>query len=378
MTATDTPAPSPPPPPAAPPPAPPRRSGIDWSSAPEWAWRAIVFAVALIILIVVATRWNRWQGAPGWQRTDDAYLQSDLTPIAAKVGGYVRAVPIQDFDHVKAGQVIAQVVDDDYRAVVAQGEAAVASAQAQEATLMAQHDLQEANLAAAQAVVASTAAQLEQNGRDIARQKELLATGSSSPEAGEKLRTARAQLTAQLDQNRAQAAAAQRQLGVLSAQAGQAAAAVKQQQAALQVARINLGYTQILAPADGVLGQRQVRPGQYVGVGGQITTLTPLPRIWVIANYKETQLTHMAVGEKAKVTVDTFPGHTLKGHVIAFAPGSGAQFALLPPDNATGNFTKVVQRIAVKIAIDDADGLADRLRPGMSVVASIDARDGRR
>ena len=150
-------------------------------------------------------------------------------------------------------------------------------------------------------------------------------------------------------------------------------AAVAGQEASLHTAQINLGYTRIVAPEGGVLGQRQIRPGQYVGVGGQITSLTPLPHVWVIANYKETQLTHMAVGEKAEVRVDTFPGH-----VQAFAPASGAQFALLPPDNATGNFTKVVQRIAVKIAIDDADGLAYRLRPGMSVEARIDARDGPR
>jgi membrane fusion protein (multidrug efflux system) len=121
-----------------------------------------------------------------------------------------------------------------------------------------------------------------------------------------------------------------------------------------------------------------VRPGQFLPVGGQVTTLISLPHLWVIANYKETQLTHMAVGEAAKITVDTFPGHELRGHVIAFSPGSGSQFALLPPDNATGNFTKVVQRIGVKIAIDDADGLADRLRAGMSVVARIDAHDGAR
>jgi membrane fusion protein (multidrug efflux system) len=127
-----------------------------------------------------------------------------------------------------------------------------------------------------------------------------------------------------------------------------------------------------------VLSQRQVRPGQFVGVGGQVTTLTPLPRLWVIANYRETQLTHMEAGDPARITVDTFPGHTLKGHVLALAPGSGAQFALLPPDNATGNFTKVVQRIAVKIVIDDADGLADRLRAGMSVVARVDARGDRK
>ena len=146
------------------------------------------------------------------------------------------------------------------------------------------------------------------------------------------------------------------------------------QLASLKVAQINLGYTRILAPQDGVIGQRQIKPGQYVGVGGQITTLTPLPHVWVIANYKETQLTHVAVGEPAEISVDTFPGRRLRGHVLAFAPGAGSQFALLPPDNATGNFTKVVQRIAVKIAIDDADGLLDRLRPGMSVVARVDTR----
>ncbi len=376
MTATDAPPPQPPASGSAPGPQP--RRGIDWSLAPEFTWRAIVFLVALTILVVVTTRWNRWQGGAGWQTTDDAYLQADLTPIAAKVAGYIRDVPVQDFEHVRAGQVIAEVSNDDYKATVAQGEANLAAAMAQVETLKAQHELQQANVAAAQAVIASTSAALEQNARDLARQKQLLETGSSSPEAAEKLRTARAQLSAQLSQNRAQATAAERQLGVLAAQAGQARAAVAAQRAGLQVAQINLGYTRIIAPQDGVIGQRQVRPGQFVGVGGQVTTLTPLPRVWVIANYKETQLTHMAVGEKAEVTVDTYPGHVLKGHVLAFAPGSGAQFALLPPDNATGNFTKVVQRVAVKIAIDDADGLADRLRPGMSVVAKIDARDGRK
>jgi membrane fusion protein, multidrug efflux system len=132
-----------------------------------------------------------------------------------------------------------------------------------------------------------------------------------------------------------------------------------------------------LAPQDGVIGQRQIKPGQYVGVGTQITTLTPLPNVWVIANYKETQLTRMKVGEPAEITVDTFPGRKLRGHVLAFSPGAGSQFALLPPDNATGNFTKVVQRIAVKIVVDDADGLSDVLRPGMSVVARVDTRQGK-
>ena len=352
------------------------RFDIDWRTAPEMLWRAVVFLVALAILIVITTRWNRWQGGPGWQSTDDAYLQADLTPIAAKVPGYVRDVPVQDYARVRAGQTLAQVSDDDYRALVAQAEAGVASAEAQVQGLKAQEALQDANVQAAQAVVAATAAALEQNLRDQARQQRLLQTGSSSTEASEKLRTAHAQLAAQIAQNRAQALAADRQRGVLAAQQAQAEAAVAAQRASLQLARINLGYTSIVAPQDGVIGQRQIRPGQYVGVGGQITTLTPLPNVWVTANYRETQLTHMAVGQKALIRVDAFPGHVLHGHVIAFAPGSGAQFALLPPDNATGNFTKVVQRLAVKIAIDDPAGLGDRLRPGLSVTAKVDARDG--
>ncbi len=346
--------------------------------ASELVWRSLVFIIALGLLIIIVTRWTSWQGGPGWQSTDDAYLQSDLTPLAAKVAGYVRAAPVGDFERVRAGQLVVQLEDDDYRATVAQGEANVASAKAQLETLQAQAVVQQANAQAADAVVASTAAQTAQNGRDIARQKRLFATGSSTSEAAEKLLTTGAQLSAQLAQNRAQAAAARRQLTVLAAQAAQAAAAIDAQTAALRLARINLGYTRIVAPSDGVLSLRQVHPGQFVGVGSQVTTLTALPNVWVIANFKETQLAHMAVGERARITVDSFPGHTLKGHVLAFAPGSGAQFALLPPDNATGNFTKVVQRIPIKIAIDDADGLADRLRPGMSVVASIDARDGRR
>lgn len=351
---------------------------VDWGRFFEFAWRILVFIVAIGIIIVVWTNWTRWEGGAGWQVTNDAYLQADLTPISAKVAGYVRELPIQDYERVHKGQVLAQLVDDDYRAAMAQAEAGVATALAQTQALKAQHELQLANVEAARAVVASTAASSEQNGRDLARQRRLLETGSSSTEAGERVATTHAQLDAQLAQNRAQARAAERQLAVLEAQLAQSEASVAAQRALLDAAKLNLGYTTITATQDGVIGQRQVKPGQLVGVGSQITTLTPLPHVWVIANYKETQLTHMAVGQKAKITVDTFPGHTLRGHLLAFAPASGAEFALLPPDNATGNFTKVVQRIAVKIAIDDADGLADRLVPGMSVEARIDATDGRR
>jgi membrane fusion protein, multidrug efflux system len=351
---------------------------IDWNKVFEFAWRILIFVVAIGIIIVVSTNWTRWEGGVGWQKTNDAYLQADLTPISAKVAGYVRELPTQDFEHVHKGQVLAQLVDDDYRAAAAQAEAGVAAAMAQRQALQAQHALQLANVEAAHAVVASASASFEQNVRDLARQRRLLETGSSSTEAGEKLTTAHAQLEAQLRQNRAQSLAAERQVAVLDAQIAQSDAAISAQRAALDAAKLNVGYTTITATQDGVIGQRQVKPGQFVGVGGQVTTLTPLPNVWVIANYKETQLTHMAIGQQAEITVDTFPGHLLRGHVLAFSPASGAVFALLPPDNATGNFTKVVQRIAVKIVIDDADGLTDRLVPGMSVEAKVNARDGRR
>ena len=347
------------------------RPGSGWRQAPDWLWRALIFVAALCILVLVTTRWSTWQTSAARQSTDDAYLQSDLTPIATHVAGYVRAMPVQDYERVHAGQLLAQIADEDYRATVAQLTASVAAAAAQIGTLQAQQGLQQENIAAARAAIAAVQANIGQNVRDQARQERLLATGSSSTEAGEKLRTTAEQLRAQLAQAQAQASAAQQQLKVLDSQRAQAEATLAAQRAALQVAQINLGYTRIVAPGDGTIGARQVKPGQYLGVGGQITTLTP-PAIWVVANFKETQLTHMVVGASARIRIDTFPGHTLRGHVLAFAPASGSQYALLPPDNATGNFTKVVQRVAVKISIDDVDGLAGRLRPGLSVVATVD------
>ena len=351
---------------------------IDWNRIVEFTWRILVFLIAVAIIVIVSTNWNRWEGGVGWQRTNDAYLESDLTPVASKVAGYIRTLPIEDYQRVHKGQVLAQLVDDDYRAAVAQAEAAISSATAQARTLRAQRELQLANIEAAHAVVASAVALQEQNGRDLRRQQQLLQTGSSSAESRERLETTRAQLAAQLAQSQAQAHAAERGLAVLDGQLEQNDASQAAARAALTTARLNLEYTTVLAPQDGVIGRRQVKPGQLVGVGAQITTLTPLPNVWVVANYKETQITHMEVGQKAEIAVDSFPGHKLHGHLLLFAPASGAAFALLPPDNATGNFTKVVQRIPVKIAIDDADGLADRLVPGMSVEARVYAQERKR
>ena len=348
-----------------------QRPIFNWRAPPDWIWRAIIFLLAVGALILITTRWDRWEADASTQTTDDAYTQADLTPVAAKVSGYVSSMPVQDYERVHAGQLLVQIDQRDYIAAVDQLTASVNAAAATIEALKAQRSLQSANVEAAKATIAATTANVDQNERDLARQKRLLETGSSSTEATEKLQTTHAQLAAQLQQNRAQEQAASRQLEVLAAQQAQAEAAQAAQKASLDLAKLNLGYTSIVAPQDGVIGQRQVKPGQFVPVGGQVTSLTPLPNVWVIANYKETQLTHMAAGQKAEVRVDTFPGRTLRGHVLAFAPGSGQVFSLLPPDNATGNFTKVVQRVAVKILIDDADGLADRLRPGLSVVVTV-------
>src|SRR5271154_5283979 len=261
--------------------------GVDWNRLFEFAWRVLIFVVAIGIILVVSTRWRRWEGHEGWQRTDDAYLQADLTAISAKVPGYVRDLPIQDFERVRKGQVLAQLVDDDYRAAVAEATATIASATAQARTLRAQRELQRSNIEAARAVVVATDAVRDQNERDLARQARLYETGSSSIEVHEKLDTTHAQLEAQLAQNRAQASAAERALAVLDGQLAQNEAALEIARAALAVAQLILDYTTITAPQDGVLGHRQIKPGQLVGAGTQITTLTPRS-VWVIANYKET------------------------------------------------------------------------------------------
>ena len=338
---------------------------------PSVIWRVGAIVLAGVVIVLVAANWARWEGASRRQVTDDAYLQADVTPISSKVAGYVRDVPVEDYERVRAGQLVAQLVDDDYRAAAERSAANVEAARAQVQVLVAQEDLQKANVVAAHAKVEATLADLNQAEKDVTRQHSLLVKGSVSIDLSEHTETQRAELQAELEQSRAQATAAQAQLRVLTSQLAQAQAALAAQEADLKLAAINLNYTRIVAPEDGIIAVRQVRPGQYLGVGGQVTTLTPLPKVWVVANFRETQLTHMAIGQPATITIDSYPDHVLKGHVQALSPASGAEFALLPPDNATGNFTKVVQRIPVKIWIDDSDGLADMLRAGMSVVATV-------
>ena len=334
----------------------------------------IVLLVAALITFV-AYEWDWWIGSAVMQSTDDAYLQADLTPLAAQVPGYVRQMPVHDFQTVKAGDLLVQIDDRNYRAQLAQAQGAVIAAEAAITILDQQKILQGALIKQAEAMIEASEADVTRYHLETVRQKALLATKIAGTEqiveqAVDNERRAEATLAlnhAQLDQQR-------QQLNVLDSQEIQARATLEVQRAARDLAAINLGYTRITAPVDGMVGLRQVQLGQYLNVGTQVISVVPLPHVWVIANYKETQMTRVRLGQKASVTVDTFPGVVLHGHVDSWSPASGAQFSLLPPDNATGNFTKVVQRIPVKILLDPDPAVDDLLRPGMSVIATIDTK----
>jgi membrane fusion protein, multidrug efflux system len=346
----------------------------------RFPWRGTAIRLFILLLAgglvaVVAMQWDWWVGSARWQTTDDAYLTADLTPLAAKVPGYVRRVVVNDFQKVKAGDLLVEIVDDDYRAQVAQAEGNVASAQATAETITQQKLLQIASIAEAQATIRASEADLTRYHLETVRQEALLATGiAGTHQIVEQAVDNEQRSAATVAVNQSKLTQQVQQLSVLDSQEKQARAAVAVQQAALDLARINLGYTRIVAPVDGMVGQRQVQDGQYLSAGTQVISIVPLPHVWVIANYKETQMTRVRIGQPARVTVDTFPGTVLHGHVDSWSPASGAQFSLLPPDNATGNFTKVVQRIPVKIVLDPDPALDDLLRPGMSVIPTIDTQ----
>jgi membrane fusion protein (multidrug efflux system) len=334
---------------------------------------AIAALLAIVLVAGMAVNWDRWVGAAGAQWTDDAYLQADLTPLSAQVAGRVVAVNVADFARVKAGQVLVRIDDAPFKAAFAQAEATVAAAQAAIDNLSAQMLLQESNIAAVQAQLQGVRATETRNELEATRQHNLIVGHLAGTEQLVEQADAAYQLAhAQTLQSQAAVEGAQRQLAVQQTQQAQLRANLTAAEALRDLAAINLGYTSIAAPTDGEASQRRVFPGQYVAVGAQVISVVPLPQVYVIANYKETQLTHLLIGQPATIRVDTFHSASLRGHVIGWSPATGSQFALLPPDNATGNFTKVVQRLPVKIAVDDAAGLADRLRPGMSVEATID------
>ncbi len=335
--------------------------------------RLFIVLLAIGLVALVAYEWGGWVGSAVLQSTDDAYLWADTTPLAAQVPGYVRQVPVRDFQRVKAGDLLVEIVDDDYRAQLAQAEANVAGAQASLETIAQQKILQATLIEQAEATISATQADLTRYHLETVRQQALLQTKlAGTPQITEQAVDNEKRTEGTLALNRAQLDQQRQQLKVLDSQEKQARATLGAQQAMRDLARINLGYTRITAPVDGMVGQRQVQTGQYLNAGTQVISIVPLPNVWVIANYKETQLTRIRIGQPARVTVDTFPGTVLHGHVDSWSPASGAQFSLLPPDNATGNFTKIVQRIPVKIVLDPDPALQNLLRPGMSVIATID------
>lgn len=367
---------------------------------PKWqkyATPALVILLAAGLVFTITWNWNAWEGGRVEQVTDDAYVRGDLTPLSTKVAGIVRDVKVSDFQQVRKGDLIAELDDSDYLAQVAQAQAAAEAAKAAIENNRRQRQLQDARIDRALAGVDQANAQITaalagkdavqadvvRTQKERARQEALLLTNSSTQQKVEQVvadeQRSSAQLAgreADLEQtktllrsNELAVEAERRTKAVLESQEVQLIADLHAKEAALTVAQVNLGYTKIAAPSDGSVGERQVRPGQLVSPGTQVITFVSNIK-WVQANYRETQLTNVKVGDAAEIRIDEYPGKVFRGKVIEIAPASGSQFALLPPDNATGNYTKVVQRIPVKIAFVDSN-LAATLRPGLSVIATV-------
>src|SRR5690242_2243559 len=332
--------------------------------------RKFLLATAAVAALGGAT----WYGFDYWTvgrflvSTDDAYVKADTTTIAPKVSGYLTSVLARDNERVTAGQVLARIDDRDFKVALDQAKADVAAAQAALSSKQAQLDVQQAVIAAAQATVeVDTAAQTFAQ-QENKRYTDLAATGFGSVQNAQAAQSRNAGAEATIQRDTANLASALKQIELLKAEIAQATAAVARASALEQQAELNLGYTTITAPIDGIVGNRTLRIGQFVQAGTQLMSLVPATGAYVVANFKETQLTFVRKGQKADISVDMFPGQVVHGHVDSLAPASGQEFALLPPDNATGNFTKVVQRIPVKILLDQTP---IELRPGMSVIPTI-------
>ena len=332
-----------------------------------------LFAVlaALGFIVLATLRWDQWVGSAAIQTTNDAYVKADMTRLSSRVAGEVQKVAVNDFQRVKAGDLLVQIDPADYQAQVAQAEAAVAAAQAAYDNLANQVELQYATIAQGEAQQVSAQAQEVEARQEQERQQSLTQTEAGTRQKLEQATAGYARAQADVRASRALIAAEHHQLEVLSGTKKQRAADIEAAKAALDAARLKLGYTKIVAPFAGVVGERQVQPNDYVNIGSNLINVVPLPNVHVIANYKETQLTRVRPGQPVDVTVDSFPNETLHGRVERIAPASGSQVALLPPDNATGNFTKVVQRIPVRIGLDEGQPLLERLLPGMSVETRI-------
>ncbi|WP_407176097.1 HlyD family secretion protein [Bradyrhizobium sp. STM 3562] len=342
-------------------------------TAKAGAFRRLLMIGTAVALLAGASwyGWDYWTVGRFEVSTDDAYVKADNTTIAPKVSGYLSAVLVGDNEHVKTGQVLARIDDRDFKVALDQAKADVAAAQAAVASKQAQLDVQGAVIEAARATLdVDTAAETFAK-QENKRYTDLAATGFGSLQNAQAAQSRDASAVAAIARDRANLASAIKQQELLKAEIAQAVAAAARATALRQQAELNLSYTTIVAPIDGVAGNRTLRTGQFVQAGTQLMSLVPSSGAYVIANYKETQLTDVHRGQRVDIEVDMFPGRIVHGHVDSLAPASGQEFALLPPDNATGNFTKVVQRIPVKIALDSPDV---ELRPGMSVIPTIQTK----
>ena len=332
-------------------------------------------ALVLVVAAAAAGGWYWWAVARHVETTDDAYVASDISVISPKVEGYVREVKVGDNQQVREGDILVAIDDRDFSAKVAQAEATVEGEQATVATIDSKLVLQKSLIEQAVATVQGADAELDRALRDLTRYRGLMKNDFASRQRYEAVDADAIKASAALAKAKAALAAERDQIGVLEAQRRQEEARLDQAKAALALARNDLANTVIRAPVDGVVGNRGVRVGQYVKAGTQLLAVVPLPQVYIVANFKETQLAGIRPGQSATLHIDAIPGAELTGRVESFAPASGSQFSLLPPENATGNFTKVVQRVPVRIAVKHDNPLAGLLRPGLSVVVSIDTRE---
>ena len=373
------------------------RKGARWQN---YTTPILVVLLALAVLITITRNWNGWEGGKVEQVTDDAYVRGDITPLSTKVAGIVRAVNVADYQQVHNGDLLVELRDDDYQAQVDQANAAVAAARAGIEENLRQRQLQDARIAKALAGIDQAKAQIAaaEAGKEAVqaeltnarserkRQEGLYQSHSTTQQSLEATVAAEGNLSGQFasrdaDLNQAETMLRSSEIGaeaerrgetVLESEVMQLQADLRAKQASLSAALVNIGYTKIYAPGDGTVGERQVLPGQLVSPGTQVISFVALTK-WVQANFRETQLTNVKVGDPAELRIDEYPGQLIRGKVVEIAPASGSQFALLPPDNATGNFTKVVQRVPVKIALEDST-FATKLRPGISVIATVRTR----
>jgi membrane fusion protein, multidrug efflux system len=340
------------------------------------ALRSALFGAVVIGLLTTGTLYGQywWRTGRFLASTDDAYLQADNVMISPKVSGYLLSVAVTDNQPVHAGQVLARIDDRDYRTALAAAQADVAGQEASIDNLTQQIGEQQFLISEVRATVRADQAALIFARLDSERYTTLSKSGVSTIQNAQQATANLQEKQAALDHDTAAVSVAEKQVDVLNTQLAETHAALARKQAALQQADLNEGYTTITSPVDGTVGARTLRIGQYVQAGTQLMAVVPLQAVYVTANYKETQLTDVRPGQPVTLEVDTFPGTVVHGVVNSIAPASGQEFALLPPDNATGNFTKIVQRLPVKITIDPNDPLIGRLRPGMSVEPTIDTK----